>query len=182
MRPAACESFRQTSGFDGSAWIAGLVLAAGGGGTATRRGRGRAFAGAGLVRATCCGAGGLRGNGAAALCTGAVCDARQPGSRSLNRFGILGCASSSLLSSIEPSEVRVHAAAARIAQHARTEIASRDAGSNRFAGIDEATDSTDCTEFRKQPRHRMIGICRKTGTPKGNRTPVPAVRGRCPDR
>ena len=55
MRPAACESFRQTSGFDGSALVAGLVLAAGCGGTAavTGRGRGRAFAGAGLVGATC---------------------------------------------------------------------------------------------------------------------------------
>jgi hypothetical protein len=55
MRPAACESFRQTSGFDGSALFAGLVLAAGFGGTVavTRRGRGRALAGAGWVRAIC---------------------------------------------------------------------------------------------------------------------------------
>lgn len=55
MRPAACESFRQTSGFDGSALVAGLVLTAGwgGGGAVTRRGRGRAFGGAGFVRATC---------------------------------------------------------------------------------------------------------------------------------
>jgi hypothetical protein len=48
----------------------------------------------------------------------------------LNKLGILGCASSSLLSSMEPSEVRVQPDVARTAPQASM-TASR-AVSNRF--------------------------------------------------
>jgi hypothetical protein len=48
----------------------------------------------------------------------------------LNKFGTLGCANSNLLSSMEPSEVRVQPDVARTAQQASM-TASR-AVSNRF--------------------------------------------------
>jgi hypothetical protein len=120
------ESLREVYG-----WILGRLLTAGWDAAAAVARRGRAFAGAGLVRAICCGAGGLRGNCAVAVGAGAGCGAREPGSRSLNRFGILGCASSSLLNSMEPSEVRVQADVARRVQQASMTAASR-AVSNRF--------------------------------------------------
>ncbi len=178
MRPAACVSFRHTSGFFSSVLAAGLLLT-GGGAAATRRGRERAFAGAGFVVTACCGGAGLRGNCAAALCSAG--DACQPGSPNLKKSGILGCGSSRL-SSMEPSEVRVQEATAKRRANARMDTARRDPFSDRIAGIEEPTDFTDCIDVPDAAPPPNNSHLTKTGTPKGNRTPVCAVRGRRPDR